>query len=137
MSCRIYQGPCNCCKRFVKTVSVSVSGNTLVLNIPQMTFKDGDKICLCVAQALPVYGPTVNAVALSIGTTSKTTYNILTEDAELVNPNNIRARRVYHLRAAATSQLFRVCKKELCGCTCTNNTIPQATTATNQTAQAK
>lgn len=136
MSCKIYQGMCNCCKNFVKTTSVTVSGNTLVLAIPQATYNDGDKVCVCIAQAIPTYAGTVNEVAIQIGSAS-TTYNILTEDAEYVNPNNIRARRVYHLRAAATSQLFRVCKKELCGCTYTNNTIPQATAEASQTAQIK
>lgn len=128
MGCEMFSGNCNNCKNFVRSTNVIVSGTSLVIVIPQNVFSDGEKVCVCVSQAIPFYAPTITQVAIQIGTNA-TLYNLVTEKGEFVSPSQIKARRVYHLRAAATSQMFRVLRRELCGCNRTSDTIPAGETA--------
>lgn len=56
MPCNLYNNNgCGCggCIHFVKTNSVTLVDNVLVLNIPQATYSNKEKVCICIAQTIP------------------------------------------------------------------------------------
>ena len=56
MACSLYNNNgfgCGGCEHFVRTNSVTLVGSVLVLNIPQETYSNKEKVCICIAQALP------------------------------------------------------------------------------------
>lgn len=56
MACSLYNNcgyGCGGCTHFVKTNSVTLVDNVLVLNIPQATYSNKEKVCICIAQAIP------------------------------------------------------------------------------------
>ena len=56
MACSLYNNNgygCGGCVHFVKTNSVTVQDNVLILNIPQATYSNKEKVCICIAQAIP------------------------------------------------------------------------------------
>lgn len=67
MACSLYNNcgyGCGGCTHFVKTNSVTLVDNVLVLNIPQATYSNKEKVCICIAQAIPE----VTSVATDVGT---------------------------------------------------------------------
>lgn len=52
MSCNC-SPTCNTCANFIKTTSVTLVGTVLRLNIPSTTLVNDQKICVCIAQAIP------------------------------------------------------------------------------------
>lgn len=56
MACSLYNNNgygCGGCVHFVKTNSVTVQNSVLILNIPQATYSNKEKVCICIAQAIP------------------------------------------------------------------------------------
>ena len=56
MACSLYNNNgygCGGCVHFVKTNSVTVQDGVLILNIPQATYSNKEKVCICIAQAIP------------------------------------------------------------------------------------
>lgn len=56
MSCSLYNNNgygCGGCIHFVKTNSVTLQGNVLTLNIPQASYSNKEKVCICIAQTIP------------------------------------------------------------------------------------
>ena len=52
MACK-YCNNCCCCEHFVKTTNICEDGHFLTLEIPDKTYKDGELICICLAQEVP------------------------------------------------------------------------------------
>lgn len=70
MSCRLYNNNgygCGGCIHFVKTNSVTVQDGVLVLNIPQESYRNKEKVCICIAQVIPTV-TSAETVAITIGT---------------------------------------------------------------------
>lgn len=116
MACNLYNNNgfgCGGCVHFVKTVSATLVGSVLVLNLPQATYSNKEKVCICVAQALPDV-TSAQTVAITIGT-GTTQYPIRTKCGNNVHADQIRSRRVYHTNVATDVGAFMVSSCELCG----------------------
>lgn len=68
MSCRLYNNGYGCggCIHFVKTNSVTLLGNVLTLNIPQASYSNKEKVCICIAQTIPSV-TSADTVVITIG----------------------------------------------------------------------
>lgn len=122
MACNLYNNGgygCGGCTHFVKTNSVELSGNVLVLNIPQETFSNKEKVCICVAQSIPDV-TSAQTVAITIGT-GTVQYPMRTRNGNNVHADQIRSRRVYHTNVATDNNLFIVNPCEL---NCTGFNFP-------------
>lgn len=74
MACSLYNNNgygCGGCVHFVKTNSVTVQDGVLILNIPQATYSNKEKVCICIAQAIPTV-TSAETVAITIGTGTAT-----------------------------------------------------------------
>lgn len=129
MPCNLYNNNgfgCGGCSHFVRTTSVTLNGTVLELNIPQATYSNKEKVCICVAQAIPDV-TSADTVAITIGT-GTTQYPLRTKCGNNVHADQIRSRRVYHTFVATDIPQFTVSGCELC-CTGFNfPTIPAAAT---------
>ena len=115
MSCNLYNNNgfgCGGCCHFVRTVSATLVGSVLVLNIPQKTYSNKEKVCICVAQALPEVTSS-DTVAITIGA-STTQYPLITKCGNNVHADQIRSRKVYHTTVATDASSFVVSSCELC-----------------------
>lgn len=69
MACSLYNNcgyGCGGCTHFVKTNSVTLADSVLILNIPQATYSNKEKVCICIAQAIPEV-TSADTVAITIG----------------------------------------------------------------------
>ena len=111
---------CSICKNLVISTSVTVvtvSGvDTLVIDIPAGFYPDCRRVCLVVAQAIPVTATITMPVAISIGGDTTTVYPIVNCDCTQVTACAIRARTKYGLRinTTATSAVFKTLNKLTC-----------------------
>ena len=116
MSCRLYNNGgygCGGCTHFVKTNSITLVDNVLVLNIPQATYSNKEKVCICIAQAIPTV-TNANTVVITIGA-GATQYPLRTKCGNNVHADQLRSRRVYHTNVATDVGTFIVSSCELCG----------------------
>lgn len=128
MSCRFYNNNgfgCGGCCHFVRTTSATLDGNVLILNIPQKNYSNKEKICICVAQAIPEV-TSAQTVAVTIGA-SATQYPLITKCGNNVHADQIRSRKVYHATVATDTMSFVVPACELC---CTGFNFPVIPVAT-------
>lgn len=129
MPCSLYNNNgfgCGGCKHFVRTTSVTLNGTVLELNIPQATYSNKEKVCICIAQVIPEV-TSADTVAITIGTDT-TQYPLRTKCGNNVHADQIRSRKVYHTFVATDIPQFTVSGCELC-CTGFNfPTIPAAAT---------
>ena len=94
MACSLYNNNgfgCGGCEHFVRTNSVTLVGSVLVLNIPQETYSNKEKVCICIAQALPSV-TSAQTVAITIGTET-TQYPLMTKCGNNVHADQIRAEK--------------------------------------------
>lgn len=123
MACSLYNNNgfgCGGCCHFVLTTSVTVVGDVLVLNIPQRTYSNHEKVCICVAQVIPDTATSAMTVAVTIGTDA-TQYPLRTRCGNNVHADQIRSRRVYHTNVATDTATFVIDGKNLC---CTGFNFP-------------
>ena len=107
MPCSLYNNNgfgCGGCEHFVRTNSVTFVGSVLVLNIPQRTYSNKEKVCICVAQAIPDV-TSAQTVAVTIGTDT-TQYPLRTKTGNNIHADQIRSRRVYHTNVATDTATF-------------------------------
>lgn len=115
MSCNLYNNNgCGCggCIHFVKTNSVTLVDNVLILNIPQATYSNKEKVCICIAQTIPDI-TSADTVAITIGA-GTTQYVLRNRIGNNVHADQIRSRRVYHTNIATDTGVFTVSSCELC-----------------------
>lgn len=118
MPCRQFRGaPCGGCCHFVKSNSVTLVGDVLVINIPENTYSNHEKVCICIAQAIPEGVTSANTVAVTIGAAA-TQYPLLTKCINFVHAGQIRCRKVYHTYVTTDVAAF-VVEDKLC-CTAFN-----------------
>lgn len=109
MSC-VYS-PCSCCNRLVKSTSVAANGTTnIVVTIPATTYQNGERICLCITQAIPTTTTPLPVVIQFEGATG-TSYPLINRCGNPVFSDQLRTRRLYHLRVAGSSANFMVCDR--------------------------
>ena len=111
----------------------TVSGtDTLLINIPEGTYKNGCKYCIVVAQNVPATVPIGTPVAVSIGGNTTTVYPLTNRCCAQVTACAIRTRTRYPVcvSTSATGGTFKV----LSGLSCAPNnalaSLPVTTTTT-------
>lgn len=141
MSC---SNSCRLCDRLVISQSVTVvtvdGTDTLVIDLPQRAYNNGQKYCIVIAQAIPTTATIAMPVAFSIGGDTTTVYPFVRCDCSQITACGLRTRTRYATRVStnATSGVF----KSLGGISCypVNNleslpapTEETVTTTTNST----
>lgn len=99
---------CKLCPRFVLSQAVTFDTDTLVVNIPQNAYGNGEKYCIVIAQSIPAE-TTINApVVFTIGT-GTTQYPFVNEDCTPIYASQVRTRRLYPTRVntAVESGVFK------------------------------
>lgn len=115
MACSLYDNngyKCGACTHFVKTNSVTLTDGVLILNIPQNTYSNHEKVCICIAQSIPDV-TSVDIVAITLGTATPQ-YIMRTKCGNNVHADQLRSRKVYHTFVATDTNAFVVDKCELC-----------------------
>lgn len=119
------------CNHLIISDSVTFTNDTLVINIPQNNYGDGERYCIVVAQSIPDTA-TINApVVITIGT-SETTYALLNPDCTPVYAASINTRTRYSTRVHTNINggVFSLLRRLPCS-RCTNfpSSLPVATAA--------
>lgn len=125
---------CRLCDRLIISQAVTFAGGNLIINLPAGDYRNGEKYCVVVAQAVPDTA-TINApVVITIGTGTEQ-YPLTNRCCAPVTACGIRARTRYATRAAtsATGGAFRLLGAP-CPCPANNRasingTAPAAPTA--------
>lgn len=112
---------------------VTVGGtDTLLINIPAGTYRNGCKYCIVVAQSIPTTVPIGTPVAISIGGDTTTVYPVTNKCCAQITACAIRTRTRYPMcvSTTATGGTFKV----LSGLSCAPNnalaSLPAPTTTT-------
>lgn len=113
-------GNCRICKRLVASVSVTVVGTALAVNIPDRSYNNCQKLCLLIAQEIPTTATRGMPVVITIGTDA-TQYPLVRCNGNPVTQEYIGQGNIYPLRVQtnATSAVFRV----LCDLCCASTNI--------------
>ena len=117
MSCK---NNCRLCDRLVISTAVTVvtvgGTDTLVIDIPAATYRDCQRLCLVIAQAIPTTATIAMPVAISIGGDTTTVYPLVRCDCAQVTACAIRTRTRYPLRVSTNTVggVFKVLKGLSC-----------------------
>lgn len=84
-------GSCNGCCNLVKSTSITLSGTTLTITIPQMQFTNNCKLCVVLCQSIPEGVSNNTQVVLTSGTT---TLNLINKCGNRIYGDQLRCRRV-------------------------------------------
>ena len=119
------------CSRAVFSQSVSVVGTNLVINIPQRSFNNCERICLFIIQSIPAAATINMPVVVTIGS-SATQYPLTKCNCAQVTACGIRTRHRYPVKIVTntTSAVFRVLDNLCCSPQNAVASIPVATTTT-------
>ena len=106
---------CNC--RTILTTAVAVSGDHLVITIPEGTYANCENYVIRIAQDIPTTATNLMPVMLVIGSAA-TQYPILRRCGHHLYANQIRTRRNYVLKVAADTGSFIFVGGYICTCNC-------------------
>lgn len=121
---------CNECPRKVYSASVTIIAvdgvDTLVVDIPQQSFRNCEKGCLVITQNIPLEATIAMPVAISIGGDTTTVYSVLDCDCNVVTACMLRTRRRYPFKVStgATFGTFKILKNLSCAPNYNLATIP-------------
>lgn len=106
---------CNICERIVFSNSITVTGETLVINIANGSYADCQKFCLILIQNIPDTATINMLVGITIGTDT-TVYPMVRCDCTQVTACALRTRTRYPMKVAttATSAVFKVLRNLSC-----------------------
>lgn len=111
---------CKICDNLVISDSVTlvtVDGvDTVVIDVPATSFRDGRRICLVIAQTIPTTATIVAPVAISIGGDTTTVYPLVRCDCTQATVCAIRTRTRYPLEVStnATGGVFKALRSLAC-----------------------
>ena len=127
-------GNCKLCDSIVISDSVTVvtvAGiDTLVIDIPNASYRNGEQICLVIAQAIPDTATINMPVAISIGGDTTTVYPLVRHNCAQATACSIRTRTRYKLCIQTTpvSAVFKALSNLACAPNNNLAAIPAATT---------
>lgn len=100
---------CLLCRRFAGSASVTVVGDSLVVNIPTASYNNGTRLCLGILQELPDAATINQPVVVTIGTDT-TEYPLIRCDGNPVTASDIMFRGLYKVKVQtnAASAVFKV-----------------------------
>lgn len=127
MSCKC-KSVCQLCDRLVISQSVSFADNTVVINLPDGSYRNGEKYCIVVAQSIPDTVTISAPVVFTIGD-GATTFPLTTSCCVPVTSCGIRTRTRYStvLTTSATEATFKMIGKPCCS---PSNNLPSISSAT-------
>lgn len=128
MACRFNNGRCCGCDKFVKTTKISEDGVNLTLTIPERVLRNGDELCVCLAQPIPEFLD-ILSVNISVGSEI---FPILCTSTQFLSgvPNFLytsqllkhcdgtpRSRQILSIRFASDTKVFNYvgCRRPMCG----------------------
>ena len=116
------------------TLTTVIGTDTLLINIPEGTYKNGCKYCIVVAQSIPSTATINMPVAISIGGDTATVYPLTNRCCAQVTACAIRTRTRYPvcISTSATGGSFKV----LSGLSCAPNNALASLPVTTTTAAA-
>lgn len=106
---------CRLCDHLAISTAVSFTGGNLVITLPDNSYRDGEKVCIVIAQTIPAE-TTINApVVVQIGTGTEL-YPLTTRNCAQVSACGVRTRTRYATRVvtSATSATFRMLGNPSC-----------------------
>lgn len=106
MACNCVTNKCNSCRNFVTTGAVTISGTTLVLQIPSNNYLNNQEVCICVAQPIPAGTTSSLNVVIQIGTDTTNLYPLRTKCGHNIYADQIKTRTLYCTRVATDSTTF-------------------------------
>lgn len=127
---------CNECPNKVYSDSVTVvtvdGVDTLVIDVPQQSFRNCQKGCLVITQNIPVTATITMPVAISIGGVTTTVYPVTNCNCAQVTACAVRPRRRYPFKVvtSAIGATFKILKNLSCAPNNDLATIPVADTTT-------
>lgn len=109
---------CNCNKSdTILTTAVAISGNNLVLTIPNGTYPNCYNFILRLAQSVPLTATNLMPVVIQIGA-GTTLYPFRQKAGHNVYANQLKARRNYMVHTAADTASFTLLHGVLNTCNC-------------------
>jgi hypothetical protein len=120
---------CSICPNIVISDAVTFAAGTLTIDIPANSFKDGQRLCLIVAQTIPDATTITAPVVITIGGDATVTYPLVRCDCAAVTASAIRTRTRYPLKVStsATGAVFKVLGGLSCAPSNTLASIPAPT----------
>lgn len=121
---------CSICPNIVISDAVTFADGTLTIDVPANSFRDGQKLCLIVAQTIPATTTITAPVEITIGGDATVTYPLVRCDCAPVTAAAIRTRTRYPLRVntTATGAVFKVLAGLSCAPSNALASIPATTT---------
>ena len=121
---------CRICKRFVGSLSVTATATALIINIPDATYNNCDRLCLAVLQTIPTTATRGLPVVVTIGADT-TQYPLVRCNGTPVTQEYVGEGNIYQLKVLTTSSsaVFRVLNN-LCAVSTNIPAIPVVAPAT-------
>lgn len=126
---------CNECPRKIYSVSATVvtvgTTPTLVVDVPQQSFTNGQRGCIVVTQNIPDAATINMPVAVSIGGDTTTVYPVVSCNCATVTACQLRTRRRYPftVRVSGTTGTFKILRNLSCA-PCNNDGVIPAPAVT-------
>lgn len=123
MSCK-YSSTCGQCQCLVKSTAIEVSGDSVVITIPEKTFHNGQPLCVVLAQSIP---NTVSADTKIILSTGSVKLTMLTPRLNFVYGDQLLSRKVLRTRVATDTSAVVLTNSSCVRCTTHSfGTLPKA-----------
>ena len=125
---------CRLCDHLAISTEVTFDGTNLVVTLPQDSFRDGEKVCIVIAQSIPAETTITAPVVIQIGEGTEQ-YPLTTRCCAQVTACGVRTRTKYSTRVVtnATGGTFRLLGDPACSpnnnLQSINGTAPATTTA--------
>lgn len=130
---------CNECPRKIFSSGVSIvtidDTDTLVIDVPQQSFRDCQRGCLVIIQNIPSTATIATPVAISIGGVTTTVYPLVSCDCSQVTACALRTRKRYPFVVSTNINggVFKILRNLSCSPNNNLATIPVTTPATGGT----
>lgn len=127
---------CKLCDKLIISQAVTFTDGTLIINIPAGSYRDSEKVCLVIAQAIPE-ATTINAPAVITVGAGTVQYPLNKCDCSQVTACGIRTRTRYStvVSTNATGGVFKLLDRTCCApnnaLTAIDGTAPAAPAAIN------
>lgn len=130
---------CNECPRKIFSSGVSIvtvnGTDTLVIDVPQQSFRDCQRGCLVIIQNIPLTATIATPVAISIGGVTTTVYPVVSCDCSQVTACALRTRKRYPFVVSTNVNggVFKILRNLSCSPNNNLATIPVTEPATGGT----
>lgn len=106
---------CRLCPKLAISTGVTFDGENLVVTLPQNSYRDGEKVCIVIAQTIPADTTITAPVVIQIGTGTEQ-YPLTTRCCAPVTACGVRTRTKYSTRVvtSAESAVFRLLGNPAC-----------------------